>query len=344
MLENATPQREEPVRAWESPPVRLAVDEVEHLGTEPDRMPLEQARSASPEASAVEKVDGRETGGAGRARRNQRAALERARAAAARRPPAPALPRPAGADRAASICRLPVKLEGSGALVAPAAERRRGARCGRRWRRRRPRSTRARSRRQSARRGCGARPRRGAEVASGIGEPRGSARRGGGGARRGGGGGGGGASGRAGCAAARMSRGPDGRLRLDVDDLNRGGDMDVDISMSPNDVELDEFATREKLRGPRSSTERFVPPPLGDQAIQRFDHRQYEAGYRSPTVELLARERAEAAAAEVRAKAGRMAAEVAGGAAASCTGGGGGGGAGGRGSEAGGGETGAVAS
>ena len=330
MLENATPQREEPVRAWESPPVRLAVDEVEHLGAEPDRMPLEQAafepRLKLQRSEKVDKRTRQAVPDEPEAKPASAAALERARAAAARKEATRA--RLAAAKRArteaTSISRetSPVKLEGSARPAsAPAAEEtpRRAARSAL--------AAAAASLDASALEAAVGAARgagldldevRAEVAASGIGESLAAARAEAAAER---------AEAAAVAAAEREaaeqaappprapSRGPDGRLRLDVDDLNRGGDMDdVDISMSPNDVELDEFTTREKLpRTEKLDRRRFVPPPLNDpEPVQRFDHRQYEAGYRSPTVELLARERAEAAAAEARAKAeAEVAAEVA---------------------------------
>ena len=319
MLENATPQREEPVRAWESPPVRLAVDEVEHLGAEPDRMPLEQAafepRLKLQRSEKLDKRTRQAVPDEPEAKPASAAALERARAAAARKEATRA--RLAAAKRArteaTSISRetSPVKLEGSARPAsAPAAEE---------TPRRALRSALAAAAASldasaleaavGAARGAGLDldEVRAEVAASGIGESLAAARAEAAAERE--------AAEQAAPPPRAPSRGPDGRLRLDVDDLNRGGDMDdVDISMSPNDVELDEFTTREKLpRTEKLDRRRFVPPPLNDpEPVQRFDHRQYEAGYRSPTVELLARERAEAAAAEARAKAeAEVAAEVA---------------------------------
>ena len=127
MLENATPQREEPVRAWESPPVRLAVDEVEHLGAEPDRMPLEQAafepRLKLQRSEKVDKRTRQAVPDEPEAKPASAAALERARAAAARKEATRA--RLAAAKRArteaTSISRetSPVKLEGCLLYTSP---------------------------------------------------------------------------------------------------------------------------------------------------------------------------------------------------------------------------------
>ena len=92
MLENATPRlaREEPVRACAAPPpVRLAVDEVEHLGAEPDWMPLEQAafepRLKLQRSEKVDKRTRQAVPDEPEAKPASAAALERARAAAARK-------------------------------------------------------------------------------------------------------------------------------------------------------------------------------------------------------------------------------------------------------------------